>query len=149
MAGIVEGLRDGFPTIVTLTGAGVTFWEVTLQPPGIDGGEAIPTTTMRNSDLRTSAPRHLYGLTPSEISAAYDPTAYDSILAAVNINQSIIVTFPDGGTLTFWGFIQRFVPDANEEGRRPTARITIVPTNRNASGVETAPVVAAGSGTGA
>jgi hypothetical protein len=149
MAGIVERLRDGFPTTITMTGAGVTFYEVTVQPPGIDGGEPINTTTMRNVDVRTFAGRHLYTLTPQEISVGYDPTAYDTIKAAVNVNQSMVTTFPDGATLTWWGLLQKFVPEAMEEGKMPIARITLVPTNVNASGVETVPVLVAGSGTGA
>jgi hypothetical protein len=149
MSGIVEGLRDGFPTTITLAGAGTTFWEKTVQPPGIDGGEAIETTTMRNTAVRTRGPRHLYDVSPVEVSAAYDPTAYTTIIANVNVNQSIITTFPDGGTITWWGFLKSFIPESNEEGKQPVARITLIPTNRNSSGVETAPVIAAGSGTGA
>ena len=148
MAGIVEALRDGFPTIINLTGAGVTFWEKSVQPPGIDGGEPIETTTMRNTIVRTRGPRHLYDVTPVEISAAYDPTVYTTIIANINENQEMVTTFPDGGTITWWGYLQRFVPESNEEGKQPVARITLVPTNRNSSGIETAPVIAAGSGTG-
>ncbi len=149
MSGIVEGLHDGFPTTITLSGAGTTFWEKTVQPPGIDGGEPIEITTMRNASLRTRAPRHLYDVTPMELSVAYDPTAYDTIMAAVNVNQEIVVTFPDEGTVTWWGFLKSFIPEANEEGKQPTARITLVPTNVNSSGEETAPEVAAGAGTSA
>lgn len=149
MSGAVEKLRDGFPTIITLTGAGVTFWEKTVQPPGLDGGEPIDITTMRNTALRTKAPRHLYEMTPSELNVAYDPTAYDTIKSTINVNQEIVTTFPDGGTLTWWGYLKSFVPEANEEGKQPAARITLVPTNVNNSGTETAPVLVAGTGTGA
>ena len=147
MAGIVERLRDGFPTTITISGAGTTFWEKTVQPPGIDGGAAIDITTMRNTSLRTKWPRKLYELSPVELSVAYDPTVYDTIKAAINVNGAIVVTFPDHGTLTFYGYLQKFTPEANEEGKEPMARITIQPTNMN-GGAETAPVVVAGTGTG-
>lgn len=152
MPGIVEGLKDGFPTTVAFTGLSgpnVTFWEIETQPPGIDGGEPINITTMRNTALRTRAPRHLYDVTPVSIRAAYDPTVYDTIIANVNVNVEIITTMPDGATITWWGYLQRFVPEPNREGQQPVAAITLVPTNLNNSGVETAPVTMAGSGTGA
>jgi len=145
----VERLRQGYPTTIDLTGADVTFWEKTVQPPGIDGGEPIDTTTMRNDAVRTAAPHVLYSLTPLNCNVAYDPTVYDSILGAINDNDEFVVTFPDEGTLTFWGYLKSFIPQELTQDDEPMAAIVIVPTNINASGVETIPVVAAGSGTGA
>jgi hypothetical protein len=147
MAGVVQALRDGFSTTITLTGAGITFWEKTVQPVGIDGGEAIDLTTMRNNAVRTKYPRSLYDITSSEINVAYDPTVYNTILASINVNQSIITTFPDGATLTWWGYLQKFAAESLEEGKEPMARITLVPTNLNANNAETIPVLAEGSGT--
>lgn len=149
MPGVVERLRDGYPTTVDLTGAGVTFWEKSVQPPGFDGGEPIDTTTMRNSTVRTKAPRSLYDVTPVQIQAAYDPTVYDTISAQINVNQVIVTTMPDGATITWWGYLKSFIPEANEEGKEPMAAITLIPTNVNGSGEETVPVVDPGSGTGA
>ena len=148
MAGIVEGLKDGFSTTVNITGAGVTFFEIETQPPGLDGGEPINITTMRNTALRTRAPRHLYDVTPVSIRAAYDPTVIDTIKSIINSNRSIVTTMPDGATITWWGYLQRFIPEPNREGQQPVAAITLVPTNLNGTGVETAPVVVEGSGTG-
>ena len=153
MAGVVEGLHDGYQTLINLsgapTGAGVTFWEKTVQPPGIDGGEPIDLTTMRNADVRTKAPRHLYDVTPVQVNASYDPTVYTVILAQVNINQLITTTMPDGATIVWWGYLQKFIPESNEEGKQPMAAITLIPTNINNSGVEVIPVFTEGSGTGA
>lgn len=149
MSGIVEPLHDGFPTTITITGAGVTFWEKTVQPPGIDGGEPIEITNMRNASLRTRAPRHLYDVTPQRLTVGYDPTVYDTIIANVNVNKEIVTNHPDGATTTWWGFLKSFVPGQNQEGQQPTADIELVPTNVNGSGTETAPVTVAGTGTGA
>ena len=143
----LTALKDGFSTTISLTGTGVTFWEKTVQPPGIDGGEAIDTTTMQNTAVRTKYARSLYDITPVELSVAYDPTYYDVAIAAINDNQSIVITFPDGGTLTWFGFLQKFTPEALKEGEQPMAGITLVPTNVNLEGVETIPVMSGGSGT--
>ena len=139
-------LKDGFSTIIKLTGADVTFWEKAVTPPGLDGGEPIDITTMRNISVRTKSARDLYDVTPAALNVAYDPTVYDSIIAAININQSIVITFPDGGTLTWYGYLQKFTPEALEEGKQPMAAISLVPTNIT-DDVETIPVMVAGSGT--
>jgi hypothetical protein len=149
MSGVVERLRDGFPTIINLPGANVTFWEKSVQPPGLDGGEPIDTTTMRNSKVRTKAPRKLYDVTPIEVNAAYDPTVYDTIKAQLNQNQAITTTLPDGAVISWWGYLKSFVPESNEEGKEPMARMTLVPTNIDNEGVEQVPTIATGTGTGA
>ncbi|MFH1328090.1 MAG: hypothetical protein ABIH76_04505, partial [Candidatus Bathyarchaeota archaeon] len=97
----------------------------------------------------TRAPRHLYDVTPMELVVGYDPTVYDTILANINVNQAITTTFPDGGYVVWWGYLQKFVPGPNKEGEQPKASITLVPTNKNASGTETIPVTTGGAGTGA
>lgn len=144
----VTRLRDGFPTTIDLTGAGTTFWEKTVQPPGLEGGEPIDTTTMRNTAVRTKWHRSLYDITPMEMSVAYDPTVYDTIKSAINNNREIVTTLPDGCTITWWGYLKTFTPEALEEGKEPMARITLVPTNVNDSNEETVPVVADAGGTG-
>jgi hypothetical protein len=144
----VQRLRDGFSTTITLTGAGTTFWEKTVQPPGIDGGEPIDTTTMRNEHLRTKWPRSLYDVTPMELNVAYDPTVYNTIKSEVNKNQEMVTTLPDDTTITWWGYLKTFTPEALEEGKEPAARITLVPTNVNDSNEETPPTVTDAGGTG-
>jgi hypothetical protein len=149
MPGIVERLHDGFPTTISLTGAGVTFWEKTAKPGGFDGGEPIDITTMRNATIRTKAPRHLYDVTPMTLKVAYDPTVETTIKNAINANQEIVTTYPDSAATTWWGWLKSFEPDELTEGTMPTATITLIHSGYNASGVETVPVTVAGSGTGA
>jgi len=52
-------------------------------------------------------------------------------------------TFPDGATLAFWGWLDEFTPGAAVEGEQPEADITVICSNQNDSGVETAPVLTA------
>lgn len=142
-------LDDGHQTTIEFsagsTGVVLTtlMEEKTVTPPGVSAGGANPTTTMRNETWRTNAPKALKTLTQSSISVAYDPALYDEIVAQAGVNQSIVITFPDDSTLTFWGWIDEFTPSAAEEGEQPTAEITIIPSNQNASGAETAPLYAA------
>jgi len=85
----------------------------------------------------------LITLTEASLSAAYDPEVYDDILSMLNVNQLITITFADSATLAFWGWINEFTPGASVEGEQPTADVTIIPSNQNDSGVETAPVYSA------
>ena len=120
----------------------VNFYEKQVTPPGLDGGGENDTTTMQNTTYRTRAPKQLVTLTESTLVAAYDPDVYDDIVGAngINNNQLITITFPDGSTLAFWGWINSFVPNEMVEGSQPTANVSIMCSNQNGAGAETAPV---------
>ena len=135
-------IDDGFSTTIEL---GLTkLYEKTVTPPGVEGGGETPTSTMLNTTWRTRSPKKLITLTPCSFVAAYDPAVYDEIIANLNVNQEIVLTFADSSTLTFWGWLDVFTPNDVAEGAQPTANCTIIPSNQNAEGAEIAPVYAAG-----
>lgn len=137
-------LNDGHSTLITFAAdSDVQMWEKEVTPPGVSGGGENDTTTMHNVNYRTKQPKSLKTITESSIVVAYDVAVYNEILAMVNDNQLITVHFPDGSTLSFWGWINEFKPNALVEGEQPTAEITIIPSNQNDSDVETAPVYTA------
>lgn len=136
-------LEDGFSTTYTFASGALEFEEISVNPPGIDQGGEIDTTTMHNVAWRTRAAKKLKTLSEGGGTAAYDPAVYTSILAQIGVNQEITITWPDNSTLKFWGFLNTFDPSEVSEGERPEADFSIIPTNRNAAGVETAPVYAA------
>ena len=139
-------MDDGFSTKIAFAAdANVSFWEKTVTPPGVEGGDAIETTTMHNVTWRTMAARKLRTLTDASITVMYDPWVFDQIVALVNIEGEITVHFPNGDTLDFWGFLKSFVPGELVEGSPPEAEITIVCTNQNLSGVEVSPTLTAAS----
>lgn len=133
-------LDDGYQTLISFTSnPAVKLKEKSVTPPGIDGGDLIDTTTMRNTTWRTADGRALKTLTESSFVAAYDPVVYNELNAMINVNQEIEITFPDGSKLKFWGIMRVFQPNELTEGEQPTANVTISPTNKNAAGVETGP----------
>jgi hypothetical protein len=146
-----NGIRidDGFKTLITFSrDPDVCFWEKTVQPPGLDGGDAIETTTMHNTAYRTMAPRQLVTLTEMNTVAAYDPDIYNNILSLLNVEDTITVRFPDGSTLAFFGFLRTFEPAELSEGEQPTATINISPTNvQPGTSTEYAPVLTSVAGT--
>lgn len=135
--------EDGFSTTISFSAGGsgieVFMEEKTVAPPGISGGGANDVTTMRNTAWRTNAPKQLKTLTNSTITVAWDPAIYDEILAILIVNQLLTITFPDGATVDFWGWLDEFTPGDQEEGEQPTADIVIIPSNRNEAGEEVGP----------
>jgi len=134
-------LDDGFSTIITFANLPlVKLYEKDVTPPGYTAGGPIETTTMRNTAYRTSAPRQLKSLTPVSATVAYATTALDEIWPQIGVNQLVTVTFPDGSTIAFYGWIEEFTPATHTEGEQPTAKLTVTPGMRDLNGDEVAPV---------
>lgn len=134
-------MDDGFATTISFPShASIKFYEKTVTPPGVSGEGAIDTTTMLNTTYRTRKPKSLKTLTDSSVTVAYDPAVYPEILAIINDNQLITITYPDTSTLVFYGWVDSFVPGAQTEGEQPTAEVSIISSNQTDGGVEYAPV---------
>lgn len=142
-------LRDGYQALITFAAsATICFWEKSVTPPGIDGGEPVDATTMHNVTWRVRRPRYLKTLTPMTTRVAYDPALYDDILSLCNVETTVTVSFTDGSTLAFYGFLQKFEPGEMVEGTQPEGSITIIPTNWDpVNAVEAAPVMTEVAGT--
>ena len=159
--GTPEGIKldDGYQTIISFAlDPNISLWEKTVQPPGLDGGDAVDTTTMRNTTYRTSYPRALVTMTDMSITAAYDPIMLirvvggtvdvDSYPGLINKPTTITVEFPDGSKWAFFGFLRSFTPQDHEEGTQPTATVVITPMNQDPSShTEESPVLENAAGT--
>jgi hypothetical protein len=133
-------LSDGYQTLISMSAAPNTnFREKEVQPPGLDGGGMIDTTTMRNTRFRTRQPKHLVTADDITLHVQYDPDAYNTVLAIIQEVQTLTVTFPDGKQLNIDGFLDTFKPVSHREGEFPTAEMKFVMTNQTAEGVETGP----------
>lgn len=135
-------LDDGFSTLVTFaTDTEVELWEKTVKPPGVDGGEPISTSTMHNTKYHTSALRTLMKLTDGSFTCAYDPAVYTAIVALINVDDTITITFPDATHVSFYGGLTKFEPSEHQEGEQPEASCTFVINSYDATAGETAPLV--------
>lgn len=148
-------LPDGFRTLVTFSlRPGIFLREREVTPPELDGGAPIDTTTMRNLRWRTQASRSLLTLGELVLQCQYDPFVYAQLIADMQVNQLITVTFPDGALLAFYGWINKFTPPSHKEGEFPVAEVRIVPRLRGAAvapqviGGEVAPTVQGGIAAG-
>lgn len=123
-------LKDGYQSLITFEDdPTIEFYEKSITPPGMDGGEAIDQTTMHNATYRVQRSRSLITLTEMTLTVAYDPAVYDAIEAIINVEQTITVTWGDGSTLAFYGWLRMFDPQEMEEGEQPEAEITVTPSN--------------------
>ena len=143
-------MDDGYQTLIAFNRAPtIGFWEKTVKPPGLDGGDKIDTTTMHNADWRTFAPRALVTMTDMQTTVAYDPVIYDTVVQVLlNAEGSITVHFPDGSYVSFFGFLKSFEVNDHVEGQQPEATVMITPTNQDpTTGTEQGPVLVSVGGT--
>jgi hypothetical protein len=142
-------LEDGYRSLITFAAdTNIELWEKSVTPPGIDGGDAVDITTMHNDTVRTKAPRSLKDYTDATAVCAYDPSAYTALQALINVRTTVTVTFPDGSTLAFFGFLRSAEFGDLVEGEHPEVTVTITPTNWDyTNDVEAAPVLTSVSGT--
>lgn len=142
-------LRDGFSSKITFSRyPAVAFWEKQVKPPGIDGGEKIPQSTMFNVLWETFAPQSLLTLTDATCKAAYDPAVLTTLLSMGNQEDTVTITFRDQSTYCFYGYLQKFEADELVKGTQPEATITVVCTNWDyVNKVEAGPVLTSVAGT--
>lgn len=142
-------LEDGYRSTITFANdPNLSLWEIGVGTPGVDGGDPIDTTTMHNSTYRTMAARALKTLTEFTFTAAYDPSVYSDLEAAINVETTVTRTFPDGSTIAFYGFLRMVEFDDLVEGEMPTCTATVTPTNWDpVNKVEAGPTVTSVAGT--
>lgn len=139
---------EGYRCIFSMAGAPtIQLWEIGGKPPSIDGGDLINTTTQWNVSWETFFPRHLKKVDDVTFEVAYDPDAWNTIAAQVNVNQSFSFFFPDGSYVDFWGVLRKVEWAELKIGEFPKATVTIGVTNTDASSVESGPVFTAAVGT--
>jgi hypothetical protein len=143
-------LQDGYQTLIAFKlHPDIAFHEITVQPPGIEGGDPKESTTMHNLRWKSKSPRRLKDMTNANATVGYDPALYTSILAQINKPDTVTIHFPDVSSLAFYGYLKNFMPSELKDGEKPTAKIEVVVTNMDpATCVEEDPVFTPGPGTG-
>lgn len=142
-------LPDGFKTTISSAAVpGIAFWEKTVEPGGLDGGELIPQSTMLNTKWHTAWPRTLIKYDGIKATVAYDPSQLGSILARINLPDSWTVHMPEGATISYYGVLTKFMLKALKEGDPPEADVEIPAMNYDyVNNVEQGPVFTASVGT--
>lgn len=127
-------LENGYQSLITFAAdTDVEFWEKSVTPPAIDGGDPIDITTQHNEDVVTMHPNALYTVGDGQSVVAYSRNVYTSIIALINVLTTITYRFPDGGTIAVFGFLRSFTPNDMSRGAQPEATIVIVHSNLDPS----------------
>lgn len=135
-----EYIECGYRTIWTFSAnPAVELEEVSLKPTGISRGR-INTSSMRNSVEETQTSTKLNKYSDIEASCKYKVDSMTQVKAMVGVNQLLTVTYPDTKTLSIWGQLVEAEPSEHELEDMPLLDVVFMPSNRNASGVETSPV---------
>jgi hypothetical protein len=127
----------------TFEGQGATFTKASLTLgikditlPGWSKGE-IDVTLLANTDVKTFVLEKLRTIKDFSATMEFDKTPY---MAIPEGNSLCVITLPDAaGTISFWGDVKEVGDVKLSTGGQPTVQVTIKVTNRNGSGVETAP----------
>lgn len=134
-------LTRGFSTVVTLQNApSIELKGREVTPVGLSAGGPIETTSMRNTDWRTSAPKRLKELTPMSVIMAVGTDQIPLVKEQVGINQEIRISFPDGFRMGFYGWVDAFSLGAISEGEKTLATLILQPSMVNLLGEETPPI---------
>jgi hypothetical protein len=122
-------LKNGFRSKITIRqDPAIILWEKAVTPPGVDGGAPVEVGNMFSVKWNPQVPRGLATMTPARMTCAYDPKVFNNIVAAVNREDIITLTFPNNDTLAFFGYLQQFIPNEISDGNQPTASVTLICT---------------------
>ncbi len=140
-------LKNGFKTLVTFSQVLFPdfYGEVEVTPPGTSARGGIPQSTMRNILWTTQLPKGLKELQPLTMKVAYDTRLIPVLMTLVGVNQRVTIRWPDGATLSFWGWIDEATFDSMTEDNRPIYNLSVQTSNVNAACVESGPVFVEGS----
>lgn len=135
-------LKDGYRSLVTFDAdPDVSLFEMSVKPPGLDGGDKVDNTTFWNDTVRTYAARQLKEMTDGSMTCGYDPKVYTQLLALINVETLVTVLFSDSSRIEFYGFLKNAEPNELKEGEFPTLSCTICCTNTHpTTGAEVVPV---------
>lgn len=126
----------------------ISLWEIDGQPPGLDAGDMVDTTTFHNEVVQTKAPRALIETTGGKFQAAYDPIVYNQCLSMIGVEQAITCKLPNGDTIDVFGILKSFKPTTHTNGNMPVADCEVELTNYDpVSGDEEVPNYKSAAGT--
>lgn len=123
-------MPDGFSTKISMSLLPTApMWELSVKIGGVDGGEKIKISTMRNTLWHTAKFRTLLMQQDTSVEVSFDPKVLEDIKAVANKNQTITFWFPDGSTYAFFGAVTKIGELSMEEGTLPKATVTFCASN--------------------
>lgn len=124
-------LVDGLHNTISFLLANFTLECKELTVPGYDSRGGVDTTTLNNVSYVTMLPKLLKKQTDVSGVAVYNPTKLSTAASKVGITDYVTITFNDGSTFSFWGWLDKFTPNAMKEGEQPTVNFTVICGHQN------------------
>ncbi len=126
-------LPNGFKTTVAIGGVSALFEVVDVTPASLMADDAVEQTNMLNNNWRTFLGGALLTMGDISLTVHYSVAAFDQIKNILRLNRAVTVTFPDGSSLLTYCIIQGFEPSALTINEKPTATLTLKPSNLTTS----------------
>ncbi len=142
MADIGKNAFEPSNTTMSITPTAGNAWTVnavSITPPAWDGGDAIDITTLGNQEFRTKMAQTLKDIGECSFDCHYDPSVFAG--APINKDATIVISIPNWGALTFYGYLRSLTPGSMEVGAAPTMSGTITVTNTEISGTGSGRVI--------
>lgn len=128
------------PVSASLAIGSLTLCLKSLGAVGATGGDPIDATCLSNTEFVTKQPQTLKEIPDIAFTCMYTPSDLATMLAEVNKNQLITLTFAAGeGSLVFWGYLKSYEPKEQGKGEGWEATGVVVVTNMDATGAEVGP----------
>jgi hypothetical protein len=126
-------LSNGFKTTIAIDGVSALFEPVDITPPSIMSDDAVEQTNMLNSNWRTFLGGALLTMGDISVTVHYAVGAFDQIKAVARQNRAVTVRFRDGSSLLVYCIVQGLEPSALTINEKPTATLTLKPSNLTTS----------------
>lgn len=140
-------LTDGFSTLVTFANNPTIQLWITLEggvkAGGFDTEGPIKIGTMHAKRMRVMAAKKLVTHQPTTLTCFYDPAVMTPLViigGQLGLETTITLTFPDGSSWAFYGYLNKFEVSDHKEGTAPTASCEIIAISRDPYGTGTSSI---------
>jgi hypothetical protein len=126
-------LPNGFKTTIAIDGIAALFEPVDITPPSLMADDAVEQTNMITNNWRGFLGGALLTMGDVSITVHYSVAAFNQIRDILRQNRAVTIRFPDGSNLLVYCIIQGFEPSALTINEKPTATLTLKPSNLTTS----------------
>lgn len=126
-------LPNGFKVLIAIDGITPLFELVSITPPSLMADDAVEQTNMLNNNYRTFLGGALMQYGDISLTVHYAVGAFDQMRSFIRRNRVVTITMPDGTRIIGYCIVQGFEPSELVINERPTATLTLKPSNLTTS----------------
>jgi hypothetical protein len=126
-------LPNGFKVLIAIDGITPLFELVSITPPSLTADDAVEQTNMLTNNYRTFLGGALMTYGDIQLTVNYAVGVYDQMRSFIRRNRVVTIIMPDGTRLIGYCIVQGFEPSELTINERPTATLTLKPSNLTTS----------------